>query len=171
MPTTDAARYAPAKKGIVLAALAVLLAGIVLFAAVLRHTTRSATALSPSGYTLAMPEGFEYHCSQTTAGGALTLRGWAVVRGQGIKTVDCWAVLYSAASGSYLRLPTMMEIDETPTALLNDGTFYGRGGFVSITPLSQLADNLTMYELCFAYRSNGYNSLVHTGQMLAEESL
>ena len=158
--------YQPAQKKIVIASLAVLAAGIFLFTAVLRHTMRSVTVLNETDYVMAIPEGFVYSCEPILADGALTLRGWAVVQGEGVKTVDCRVVLYDAAAGEYLCLPTMMEIDETPTEVLNDGVYYGRGSFVSIVPIRQLPAPIGNYELCFAYRSNGYNNLICTGQLL-----
>ena len=164
--------YTPAKKSLLLAASAVFLAAILLFTLCLRNTMRSVTKLDAAAYTLSAPNGFEYNCVPTVGGGALTLRGWALVRGEGFQTVDCKVVLYNAADNQYLSLPTMMEIDETPTEIFNDGTYYGRGGFASVTPLKQLPAPLATYEICFAYRSNGtHNNLVHTGQMLEEQSL
>ncbi len=43
------------------------------------------------------------------------------------------------------------------------------GGFEARIPLKTLEAAPSHYELCVAWRSNGHNALIHTGQMLEVE--
>lgn len=167
---TDTA-FAPARKKWVWIGLAGLVAVVLLFAMALRTTMRSATVLDPTPYTEATPEGFRYAVGAQAAGGALTVSGWACIAGERMLTVDNWVTLYDPASGTYLRLPTTAEVNETPTELIDDGLVYGRAGLTAIVPLNQLQQPLSRYELCFAYASNGHSALIHTGEMLAGEGI
>lgn len=169
MAGTGQGSFVKAKTGVVMAALAGGLCFVLLFCGVLRYTMRSPSALNPAGYEVsegAVPEGFRYEAQVAAGEGALQIRGWACVVGERILSVDNWVVLYDGAAGRYLRLPTTMELDEAATAAVGDGIEYARAGFTSLTPLKAL-DAGGVYELCFAYRSNGHNLLVHTGQEVA----
>ncbi|NLW78525.1 MAG: hypothetical protein GXY32_03815 [Ruminococcaceae bacterium] len=163
--------FVPARKKWVWIGLAALVAAVLLFAMALRTTTRSATGLNPAAYTEETPEGFHYAVTASAAGGALTVTGWACIEGERMLTVDNWVVLYDPARDTYLRLPTTAEVNEAPTALINDGLVYGRAGLTAIVPVSQLEVPLSRYELCFAYASNGHNALIHTGEFLAGEGI
>ena len=136
-------------------------AGILLFAFLLRADLRSVRRLDPADYTEPAPEGFVYECVAAPGNGVLTLSGWALVRGEGPGAVDCRYVLYDPAAGQYYRLPTTMEQSQAAVdATGESGALYaGLYGFA-------LTDQLPAGELeiCFAYRSDGHNALIHTGQ-------
>lgn len=135
-------------------------AGILLFAFLLRGEMRSVHPLDPTDYTEPAPEGFAWQCDVTPGQGILTLQGWAAVEGEKPETVDCFYVLYSAGEEAYYRLPTTMQ--QSDAAAAGAGTPYaGLYGFALTEQLP--AGEL---ELCFAYRSNGHNALIHTGRMV-----
>lgn len=137
---------------------AIAAAGILLFAFLLRADLRSVHRLNPAAYTEAAPAGFIWHCDVTPEAGALTFSGWAAVTGEKPETVDCFLVLYDAAADAYYRLPTTMQPSDDAAA--QAGSVYaGLSGFALTDQLPSGA-----LELCFAYRSNGHNALVHTGQ-------
>ena len=135
-------------------------AGILLFAFLLRTNLRSVHRLNPAAYTEPAPEGFVYECTITPGSGVLTLSGWAMVQGEGPGAVDCRYVLYDPAQDRYYRLPTTMDPGEEAAAATGDPD----AGFYAFA----LADQLPAgeLELCFAYRSNGHNALIRTGQIV-----
>ena len=121
---------------------------------------RSVHPLDPAEYTEPEPEAFVWQCDVTPGQGILTLQGWAAVEGEKPETVDCFYVLYSAGTDTYYRLPTTMQ--QSDAAAAETGSAYaGMYGFALTGQLP--AGEL---ELCFAYRSNGHNALIHTGQMV-----
>ena len=136
-------------------------AAILLFAFLLRTDLRSVHRLDPADYTEPAPEGFVYECTITPGSGVLTLSGWAMVQDEGPGAVDCRYVLYDPAQDRYYRLPTTMEQSEAAVAATGEsGALYaGLYGFALTEQLP--AGEL---ELCFAYRSDGHNALIHTGQ-------
>lgn len=139
---------------------AVAAAVIVLFAFLLRADLRSVHPLDPAEYTEPEPEAFVWQCDVTPGQGILTLQGWAAVEGEKPETVDCFYVLYSAGTDTYYRLPTTMQ--QSDAAAAETGSAYaGMYGFALTGQLP--AGEL---ELCFAYRSNGHNALIHTGQLV-----
>lgn len=158
--------FIPAKKDVALALLCFAALVIVLFTGVLRYTLRTAFVLDASAYPEPAPANFTYHCTLGRSGGAITLKGWACVAGERFTAVDCWAVLYDAAQDTYLRIPTNMELAPDATRAIDDGINYSFGGFTAFVQEKQLQTPFSAYEICFAYRSNGHNALVHTGQML-----
>lgn len=160
--------YKPAKKGILLALLCGSLVLVLLFAFLLRHTLRTATPLNPNQYNVYTPQNFAYRFSNTVENGAVSFSGWACVKGERFESVDTWVVLYNSETGEYLKAPTTMELNEEPLEVLGEEEFinYTRGGFTGFVLLKQLKNPLQQYEVCFAYRCNGYNALVHTGQFL-----
>lgn len=154
----------PAKAALVWGGLALLLVAVLVFAALLRATWRSARPLDPAGYEIALPENFHYTAETFLEGGAYQVRGWAVLEGERIDSINCWVVLYDAEAGEYLRLPTMAELDAAAEEALGGGMMYARGGYSALVPEGQLAKTPAAYELCFAYRNNANNLLIHTGQ-------
>lgn len=156
--------FVPARKRVIAALLALVFIVVVVFTLLLRHTMRSAVPLRTAAFDVRVPAGFAYACSFTNDGEALRANGWACIAGEGIRTVDNWVVLYDAEQNTYWRLPTAMVIDEAATASIADGGEYGRAGFTALVALGGLEKGPAAYELCFAYRSNGHNLLVHTGQ-------
>ena len=162
------ATRAPARRGVVLLLCTVGAVAVLVFCLTLRWSLRTAFSLRASAYPEPAPAGFAFRCTQTSTPGAVVLQGWACVKGERFLTVDTRAVLYCAATGEYLRLPTGMQQTDEPTALLADGINYSFGGFYAFVRTKQLAQPLREYELCFAYRSSGHNALVHTGQFLDE---
>lgn len=159
--------FVPAKRGVVVALLCAATAVILVFVAVLRHDLRDVKTLDAGAYTVAVPAGFVYECDVTDTGGVYALRGWACVDGERITSVDCFVVLYDTRSGEYLRLPTTMERNEAAGVRLGHEN-YAYGGFTSFAIKDQLESPAERYELCFAYRNNDHNELVHTGRPLAE---
>lgn len=133
-------------------------AGILLFAVLLRADLRGVRPLNAALYTEAPPAGFAYRCEAAQGEGVLTFRGWAAVEGEKLETVDCRLALYSPGEGRYYRLPTTMDPSEEAAAAAGDPD----AGFYAFALTDQLpAGEL---ELCFAYRSNGHNALIRTGQ-------
>lgn len=151
-----------------------LLAGgallVLAFALVLRWSWRSVFVLDGTKYQVetTAPAAFRYSASPRMENGAYILEGWACLQGERILTIDSWAVLYDVENGKYYRLPTAAQLDEAATETINDGGQYARAGFSVIAPLAQLEKPPEAYELCFAYRSNENNLLVHTGCTAAE---
>lgn len=135
-------------------------AGILLFIVLLRADLRETRPLDAARYTEAAPAGFGYGCEATPGEGVLTFRGWAAVEGEKLETVDCRLVLYSPGEDRYYRLPTTMDPGEEAAAATGDPD----AGFYAFA----LADQLPAgeLELCFAYRSNGHNALIRTGQIV-----
>lgn len=160
--------FVPAKKWLVLVSLALAAVLIFAFAGVLRHTLRTAVPLNPAEYAGAPPQNLAYSFAQQIGGGAVSLRGWACVQGERFETVDNRVVLYNTQDGSYLAIPTAMQLTDEPLSVLGDDINYTYGGFTAYVLLEQLTAGLPAYEICFAYRSNAYNALVHTGQYLKE---
>lgn len=82
------------------------------------------------------------------------------MEGEKLETVDCRLVLYSPGEDRYYRLPTTMDPGEEAAAATGDPD----AGFYAFA----LADQLPAgeLELCFAYRSNGHNALIRTGQIV-----
>lgn len=133
---------------------------ILLFAVLLRADLRGVRPLDAALYTEAAPAGFSYRCEVAPGEGVFTFRGWAAVEGEKLETVDCRLVLYSPGEGCYYSLPTTMDPSEEAAAAAGDPD----AGFYAFA----LADRLPAgeLELCFAYRSNGHNALIRTGQIV-----
>lgn len=159
--------FVPAKRSVVLALCCLATVVILAFVFVLRHDLRDAKPLDAAAYTVEVPEGFAYACDVSENGRAYTFRGWACVDGERITSVDCFVVLYDTANGSYLRVPTAMERNEDAWEALGHEN-YAYGGFTGFVVQKQLEAPAAQYEICFAYRNNEHNELVHTGQMLVE---
>lgn len=165
----ETAAYPPPKRWVVVAMLcaAVVLVGV--FALLLRHSLRAAVPLNPAEYEQSAPEGFLYDLTSTLQNGTVAFEGWACVQGERFESVDTWVVLHHVPSGAYLRVPTVMQLsEEAPPQLDADEIDYARGGFTAFVLLQQLTAPLDEYEVCIAYRSNGHNALVHTGQSLPQ---
>lgn len=161
--------YKPAKKSVVLALLCGATLLVLVFAGLLRYTLRTATPLNPAQYQQYTPEGFAWRVTDEAGDGVITFKGWACVEGERFESVETYVVLYNTETGAYLQAPTTMELNEEPLEVLGDPDHfinYTRGGFAGFVLLKQLTSPPAAYEICFAYRSNGYNALVHTGQHL-----
>lgn len=128
----------------------------------LRLDLRSVRTLDPAQYTETPPAGFRYDCQVLPGSGVVTFQGWAAVTGEELATVDCRLVLYSAGQDRYYLLPTTMEQSQAAADATGDaGAVYA--GLYAFALTRQLpAGEL---ELCFAYRNNHHNALIHTGQI------
>ncbi|MEG1381408.1 MAG: hypothetical protein RSC73_04105 [Ruthenibacterium sp.] len=156
--------WKPVKKELVIVLCAVMVLGIFLFAALLCGSLRREKSLNPQDYTEAAPEKFTYHVTATPAGKSIEYSGYACVIGERFETVDLRVVLYHAASESYLCLPTEMVLRTDATEEIADGINYSFGGFSAFVRNKSLESPPQEYEICFAYRVNGHNALIHTGQ-------
>lgn len=155
-------KFQPAKWNVVFPATAGLLILVVLFALILRTSLRAPHALDPADYPEDAPAGFVYECTPTVDGDALILQGFACVRNEKVSDIDCYAVLYDAATESYLRLATQMIASEQYRDAAGDGLNQMFSGFYAFADMKKLT--APVYELCFAYRSGEHNALIHTGQ-------
>lgn len=161
----------PANKKLYLAVMAAAVVFVLIFTLLLRINWRTPFRLDPADYQVDYPAGFVYTASAQTQDGAYFLDGWACIRQEKMEWVDCWVVFYDAAADTYYRIPTLAGIlGDAATEAIDDGFVYGRAGFSALVPLQKLPGAPQSYELCFAYRSNGHNYLIHTGQAaLGEE--
>ena len=92
------------------------------------------------------------------------------VRGEWYTSFDGRIVLYLAETDPYWMVPTAMDEQAAFDSELVEKTWgESYGGFEARLPLSALDADPSQYELCVAWRSNGHNALVHTGQMLEVE--
>ena len=128
----------------------------------LRQDLRSVRPLDPAQYTEATPAGFLYECQAVPGSGVITFSGWAAVEGEDLATVDCRLVLYSPGQDRYYLLPTAMEQNQAAAQATGDGGAVYAGLYAFALTRQLPAGDL---ELCFAYRNNHHNALIHTGQM------
>lgn len=163
--------WVPPKKKAIVALLAGVLAVVLCFAALLRYSWRAVVTVNPSGYAVEAPEDFRYTAQPVVENGAYHLDGWACISGERMLKVDCWVLLYSPEEDRYYRLPTLAGIlTEEATETLDDGTIYGRAGYSAVASLKNLREDFSEFEICFAYRSNEHNNIIHTGQLAMEGS-
>lgn len=139
---------------------------VLLFAVLLGLSVTAVRALDPTDYQQSTPEGFRHAADAEVVGKLLELRGWTLVVGQSVSTVDCYVVLYDTQEEKYWRLPTQMEIREDLLEDFPEDNSHVRGGFYASIPLQKLGAEARRYELCFAYRTSGNNNLIHTGRYL-----
>lgn len=128
----------------------------------LRQDLRSVRPLDPTQYTETPPAGFLYECQAVPGRGVITFNGWAAVEGEDLATVDCRLVLYSPGQDRYYLLPTAMEQNQAAAQAAGDGGAVYAGLYAFALTRQLPAGDL---ELCFAYRNNHHNALIHTGQM------
>ncbi|MEG0166597.1 MAG: hypothetical protein RR709_01885 [Ruthenibacterium sp.] len=156
--------WKPAKKWLLIVLCAAMALGVLLFTVLLAVSLRREKPLNPQEYTQAEPENFTYQVTATPAGKSLQYSGYACVVGERFETVDLRVVLYHAADNSYLCLPTEMVLRADATEDIADGINYSFGGFSSYVRKKSLTAPPHDYEICFAYRVNSHNALIHTGQ-------
>lgn len=157
-------QWIPAKKNLIIVLCAVMAGSVLLFLGLLRMSLRQETIIDPNAYQTVQPKGFTYHVTATPAGKSLQYSGYACVIGERFETVDLRVVLFHAASNSYLLLPTEMVLRPDATEEIADGINYSFGGFSAFVRNKSLKAAPQDYEICFAYRVNEHNALIHTGQ-------
>lgn len=143
--------------------------GVIGFSLLLWFQLRTVRPLDPADYPETLP-GFTFSASCTQEGNHLELTGRMGVRGERYTSFDGRIVLYLASADAYWTVPTMMDEQAAFDSDLTEKTWgESYGGFEARIPLSALDADPSQYELCVAWRSNGHNALVHTGQMLEVE--
>lgn len=143
--------------------------GVIGFSLLLWFQLRAVRPLDPADYPETLP-GFTFSASCTQEGNHLELTGRMGVRGERYTSFDGRIVLYLASADAYWTVPTMMDEQAAFDSDLTEKTWgESYGGFEARIPLSALDADPSQYELCVAWRSNGHNALVHTGQMLEVE--
>ncbi|MEG2021903.1 MAG: hypothetical protein RR087_09005 [Oscillospiraceae bacterium] len=158
--------FKPAKMNIFLLLAAICAVGILVFTVMLRAQHRNAVYISSADYTMETPSGFKYKCDIMQSHGAFSLRGYAFIDGERFIDVNTHVVLYHAKSGKYLQIPTDLELNQDALNVVADKINYSFGGFTSFVIEKQLKAPPCEYEIYIAFRSNGYNLLIPTGQSL-----
>lgn len=102
----------------------------------------------------------------------LSIKGWAVLKGESIKSYKCNVILKDKETGSLLRLPTKLVIRKDVTEALksSDSNFnYDKSGFIARVRLDKIEKSLQNYEIYLDYKNNDANLFVKTGVFLAEK--
>lgn len=157
-------------RGRVLGLLALAAAlGVLVFSLLLWFQLRTVRPLDPADYPETLPD-FTFSANCTQVGNHLELTGRMGVRGEWYTSFDGRIVLYLAETDTYWMVPTAMDEQAAFDSELVEKTWgESYGGFEARLPLSALDADPSQYELCVAWRSNGHNALVHTGQILEVE--
>lgn len=140
---------------------------VVLFALALSWRWRAVRVLEADTYQLSYPEGFRYGMQASQQDGTYELSGWACMEREFVQKVDCWVVLHDTQTQTYYRIPTRAGLLDTMAAqAIGDGRVYGRAGVAAHVAAGQLKNAPEAYTLCFAFRTDGHNYLVETGETI-----
>lgn len=91
------------------------------------------------------------------------INGYAYKKGESIKTVNGYVLLYCIDTGEYFKLPTQLLRRPDVTETLDDGTDYSNSGFIARVSKSKLDFNNLGYEICYYYNHKNENELMHSG--------
>jgi hypothetical protein len=91
------------------------------------------------------------------------INGYAYKKGESIKTVNGYVVLYCIDTEEYFKLPTQLVSRPDVTETVNDGTDYSNCGFIARVSKSKLDFNNLGYEICYYYNHNNEKELMHSG--------
>lgn len=92
------------------------------------------------------------------------IRGWALILGEEMKTVDCNVMLIGEESGKQWILPTMVVDRNDLTETFLDGTDYAKAGFLANIRKDRLDLEKEDYRIYLEYLTNGHLYLVATDQ-------
>lgn len=91
------------------------------------------------------------------------INGYAYKKGESIKTVNGYVLLYCIDTGEYFKLPTQLFSRPDVTETVDDGTDYSNSGFIARVSKSKLDFNHLGYEICYYYNHKNESELKHSG--------
>ena len=154
-----------ARKSWVIVFICLLLVLLSVFTLTLRWSWSRTVKIDAEKYDIAFPREFRYAVNCKLENNEYVFTGYACMSQEYTAWADCWVVLHCLITDEYVRIPTKAGLlDNRATYEINDGIIYGRAGISARIMTDKLTDKPESYELCFIYKSNGYNYLIGTGQ-------
>ncbi|WP_026885123.1 hypothetical protein [Clostridium beijerinckii] len=102
----------------------------------------------------------------------VTIKGWAFIDGEEIKTFNCHLVLRDKENGDCMELPTKLVIRKDVTdafKALENKFNYDKSGFEGKVSLNKLNKPISNYEICLDYMNNNSRIFLKTGILLSEK--
>ncbi len=131
------------------------------------YDLHSVRRINPTDADYEKPDNFVYSINVNVQD-ELTVEGFAFVVGGNTYSINNFLCLYSSVEDVYYRVPTKMSINEAANTVTGERYNYSRSGFFARVQLSELNEPLEQYEICFYYKNDDYNNMVHTGKTVIE---
>ncbi len=157
-----------AKLKIVVALIIAALIFVTAVYALIMQELKTAEKISVGDADKNWPNNTVYSFSVNVEDEMLKINGFVFVVGSDTFNINNFVCLYSKYDDVYYKIPTKMVIDEQASAVTNDGYNYGRSGFNAAVPLKELPEDIGELEICFYYKNDDFNNILHTEHLAIE---
>ncbi len=157
-----------AKFKIVIALLTLAIIFVAVIYSLIIYELNAVKKATPNNAIFETPENFVYSYNIAVNSEEITIDGFAFVVGGNTYNIDNFIYLYCSTDNVYYKLPTKMNINEAANSVTGEKYNYSRSGFLSRANESAFDKPLENYEICFYYKNDDYNNIIHTGNVALE---